>query len=110
MYAQTFIVAEPAEIAALVGEWLGVANYDATALFCGPLSDNDPAWRPDSYHVLDADPLAQDAFIEPNHTEALQAARSRGQVDWGWELRAILLELARNGRIAAGQYLVFVSF
>lgn len=94
------------EIERLVGEFLGVAPYE------GLVGDMHAAgnyeWTNGGTFVGEVEPEAE--WTQPNHDNAIKEARERGRVKWDWELLAILDELARQGRIEFGTYVVDICW
>jgi len=95
---------EYTEIQAMVAQFLGLPEYDTLS---GDMSENDYRWGNDTTHLITVDPAQ---IIESNHAEHLADVRRNGKVEWSWELAAVLDELARQGDIEAGNYLINVCW
>lgn len=103
MKRQIFIVVTLSELQSLIGEFLGITAYD-TLLDDMREKNANPEWCCDVHHYFEV--VTEDKWITENHRRHLAEVREKNKVEWGWEIEAILNQLARDGRIEHGEYLV----
>lgn len=99
MQRKTYIVAKLFEIQVLVAAWLGNPAYD-TLLF--DLRENDWEGASEGIHEYTIAPESEWS----NHDLHIGEVRDKGKVEWGWELLAVMEELARDGKIEFGDYII----
>ena len=103
MEKQIFIVLTILELQALVAEFLGNPGYDTLMPDMRGRNAN-PEWNCETYHVFEV--VTSDKWITGNHEDHLAEAREKGKVEWDWEIEAILNQLAHDGLIEYGKYLI----
>jgi hypothetical protein len=94
------------EIERLLGEFFGVPDYEG--LVGDMYAAGNHEWVNGGAYTCEVEP--EEAWVQPNHDQAIAEARGRGRVKWNWEIAAILNELARQGRIQLGTYVVEICW
>lgn len=103
MQKKTFIVAKFAEIQALVAAWLKNPAYNTMRDDMREADLSGEQGR-EGVEVFEIKPEAE--WVTENHNLFLEEVRANGKICWDWELAAVLEELAKNGTIEFGEYLV----
>lgn len=97
----TYIVATIGEIEKLVAEFLGVS--DSAGIF-SDLNKLSPELVRGDYVHFEVKP--EKNWIKENHDKFIGEVQNSKKIVWDWQLQAVLEELAKDGKIEFGEYLL----